>query len=213
MGRVAKNSLLTVRDLWHIRRVTEVRRRERKSCRDERDCQAASRARRASETHAVPLRARRALRRIGNPTMLCTGRDAAAPSAAMLATANMSRSCSPIVSTGCGSANSGEAQKRQMAKSAVPTLADRLRAAQEARQAQLQRANKLPEPLEKMIDIVLAHKPSLRQRLRRNGNGKLGKCAPHPHHHPAKSSKPPSETPTRRQYLTVAPRSGGDKGK
>ena len=109
MGRVAKKPLLTVGELWHIR----VHRgaRERENWRDERDCQVASRARRASETHAVPLRIRRAPCRIGNPTMWCTGRDVAALSAAMWATANMSKSCSPIVSTGCGLANSGEPRK------------------------------------------------------------------------------------------------------
>jgi hypothetical protein len=82
------------------------------TCRDERDCRVASRARRARGTRAAPVRARRISCQFGNPVTRCAGRGEAARSVAMSATANMPRSPWPTASIGCESASSGEVARR-----------------------------------------------------------------------------------------------------
>ena len=61
-------------------------------CRDERDYQAASRARQVRGMRDARVRTRLGLHRFGNPAMRCTGVDAPARSAGMSATVSMPRS-------------------------------------------------------------------------------------------------------------------------
>ena len=98
--------------------------------------------------------------------MRFAGRGAAVRSAVISATTNMPRSRSTRVSIGCGSTSSAEFGERH-AKSVIPNQADRLRAAQEARQAQLQRAKTAAESpeaaqrWEARQAIVAARKPRI----------------------------------------------------